>query len=123
MGYTEKEIKSQIKECYFENFILKPYRNQTNNVWIDGVLSIIVDVFNNGKENSSISELVDFFHIKGDFNNLESYEAIEKELAKVENPRFFPIEAEKTKLGYFSMLAEIFKLHFQHRNKILEEVF
>ena len=70
MGYTEKEMQSQMKECFFENFIFNKYKDGLNDSWIDGANSIVCDLFNNKKNDLTISELIDYLNINGDLKNI-----------------------------------------------------
>lgn len=123
MGYTEKEMQSQMKECFFENFIFNKYKDGLNDSWIDGANSIVCDLFNNKKNDLTISELIDYLNINGDLKNILTYNKFEEDLKDIENPRFYPISAENTKVGYYSILVEAVKFYVQNRNNRLEEIF
>lgn len=123
MGYTELEIKSQIKQCFFENIVFNKYKDGLNNSWVDGANLIVFDLFNNNKKDLKIGELVDYLNLDGDLKVLSTYEDIEEDLKGIENPKFFPITAENTKIGYYSTLVESVKLYVQNRNIKLEEAF
>ena len=123
MGYTKKEILSQMKECFFENFVFNKYKDGKNDSWVDGANSIVCDLFNNKKVDLKIGELIDYLNINGDLKDISTYKTFEDDLMDIENPRFYPISAENTKVGYYSILVESVKAYVQNRNTKLEEVF